>query len=176
MKLSPFPNSFNELKELFDLIISKINLDGGDFPHIIEIPLLLPWPLPIYWQPTGAGDRGLGTQGSSWVLWYKKKKIGFFYDPYLNFAVPIKLSEAPYLTNLNPLGSLKLPVLFVPPRQGPRLYFYMGSLGDFLAGPATNLCVAIAPFILTHTTSRCILFANQRVYSRHLIFNQRNFF
>ena len=34
MKLSPFPNSFQKLKELFDLIIiSKISSDGGDFLH-----------------------------------------------------------------------------------------------------------------------------------------------
>ena len=39
MKLSPFSKSFKNLKELFDLIISKINLDGGDFPRIIEIAL-----------------------------------------------------------------------------------------------------------------------------------------
>ena len=39
MKLSPFSNSLKKLKELFDLIISKISSDGGDFPRIIEIAL-----------------------------------------------------------------------------------------------------------------------------------------
>ena len=42
MKLSPFSNSEkNSLKELFDLIISKISSDGGDFPRIIKIALFL---------------------------------------------------------------------------------------------------------------------------------------
>ena len=40
MKLSPFSNYFKNLKELFDLIISKISSDDGDFQHIIEIALL----------------------------------------------------------------------------------------------------------------------------------------
>ena len=31
---------FLKLKELFDLIISEISSDGGDFPRIIEIALL----------------------------------------------------------------------------------------------------------------------------------------
>ena len=39
-KLSPFLNSLNKIKELFDLIMSKISSDGGDFPRIIEITLL----------------------------------------------------------------------------------------------------------------------------------------
>ena len=39
MKLSPFSNSLKKIKELFDLIISKISFDGGDFPSIIEIAL-----------------------------------------------------------------------------------------------------------------------------------------
>ena len=39
LKLSPFPNSFKNPKELFDLIISKISSDNGDFPRIIEIAL-----------------------------------------------------------------------------------------------------------------------------------------
>ena len=33
MKLSPFSNSFKNLKELFDLIISKISSDGGYPAH-----------------------------------------------------------------------------------------------------------------------------------------------
>ena len=37
MKLSPFSNSFYKLKELFDLIISKITSDGADFPRITKI-------------------------------------------------------------------------------------------------------------------------------------------
>ena len=41
MKLFPFPDSFKNLKELFDLIISKISSDGGDFPRIIEITLFI---------------------------------------------------------------------------------------------------------------------------------------
>ena len=42
MKLSPIPNSFfRKLKELFDLIISKIRLDGSDFLRINEIALFL---------------------------------------------------------------------------------------------------------------------------------------
>ena len=42
MKLSPFTNYFQKIKELLDLIICKISSDGGDFdfPHIIEIGLL----------------------------------------------------------------------------------------------------------------------------------------
>ena len=39
MKLSPFPKSFKNIKELFDLITSKMGSDGGDFPRIIEIAL-----------------------------------------------------------------------------------------------------------------------------------------
>ena len=41
MKLSPFPNYFKNLKELFDLIISKINSAGGDLPSIFEIALFI---------------------------------------------------------------------------------------------------------------------------------------
>ena len=33
MKLSPFPNSFKRIKQLFDLIFSKICSEDGDFPH-----------------------------------------------------------------------------------------------------------------------------------------------
>ena len=40
MKLSLFSNSLKKLKELFDLITSKISSDGGDFPCIIDIALL----------------------------------------------------------------------------------------------------------------------------------------
>ena len=40
VELSPFSNSLEKkLKELFDLIISKISSDGGDFRRIIEIAL-----------------------------------------------------------------------------------------------------------------------------------------
>jgi len=41
MKLSPFQSILKKLKELLDLIISKISPDGGDFPCIIEIALFL---------------------------------------------------------------------------------------------------------------------------------------
>ena len=41
MKLCPISNSFKKLKELFNLIFSKISSDGGDFPRIIEIALFL---------------------------------------------------------------------------------------------------------------------------------------
>ena len=41
MKLSPFPNSFKKLKELFDLIISQISSAGDDFPRFIEISILM---------------------------------------------------------------------------------------------------------------------------------------
>ena len=35
----PFQILLKNLKELFDLIISKLSLDGGDFQRIIEIAL-----------------------------------------------------------------------------------------------------------------------------------------
>ena len=37
----PLQIVFNNLKELFDLIISKISSDGGDIQRIIEIALFL---------------------------------------------------------------------------------------------------------------------------------------
>ena len=50
MNLSPFANSksFKNFKELFDLIISKISSDGGDYPRLIEIALFSIFPLSRY--------------------------------------------------------------------------------------------------------------------------------
>ena len=44
-KLSPFPNSLQKTKELFDLIFSKIIADGGISLRIIDISLFIILPV-----------------------------------------------------------------------------------------------------------------------------------
>ena len=41
MTLSPFSNFFKKISELFDLIITKISSDGGDFQRIRDIALFI---------------------------------------------------------------------------------------------------------------------------------------
>ena len=71
---------------------------------------------------------------------FKKIVIGVcFFEPDLNSMVPSKFQEAPFRTNITPLGLQKLSVALVPficaATLGASSEILQGGLGDTLAGP-----------------------------------------